>query len=71
MESKTLDYYNGFMEGVNVCANIMIRLINSVEKSNDVNSIKTLIGMCGETIANISQETQEKIENGLNERRKN
>ena len=60
-EQNKLDYYNGFMDGVNVCANIMIRLINSVESSNDINSIKTLIGMCGETIAEIHTETQEKV----------
>jgi hypothetical protein len=59
---KQLTYYNGFSDGTHVCNMAIIAMADAVTKSSDVKQIKMVVMHTVKTLADISDETNIKLE---------
>lgn len=60
---RQLHYYHGLNDGINMCNQMLIALVEGATKSEDLNQIRLVIATSASTIADIMQETSSRINN--------
>lgn len=59
---KEKKYHEGLLDGISIGCQIMINLIETTEKIKEVNKIKSMLAVAGETLANIMTDVINQIE---------